>query len=61
MTIVFTGHVEKMEEGSSVDVVQLTIHGEVAVCREKLVVMCNKKDAAMYHPGTTVRVQIHPA
>jgi len=61
MTIVFVGHVEKQEMGSSVDAVQLTINGEVAVCREKLVVMCNKADASMYTPGTVVRVQIHPA
>lgn len=61
MTIVFIGHVEKQEMGSNVDVVQLTIHGEVAVCREKIVVMCNKVDARMYTPGTTVRIQIHPA
>ena len=61
MTIVFVGHVEKQELGSAVDVVQLTIVGEIAVCREKLVVMCNKSDAHMYTPGRIVRIQIHPA
>jgi len=61
MTIRFIGHVEKQEIGTSVDAVQLTISGEVAVCREKIVVMCNKADAVMYTPGTLVQIQIHPA
>lgn len=58
MTIVFQGHVEKLE--LSTGKVRATVRGAMHRIDAPLVVEMTKEEAAMYQPGTPVQIQIHP-
>ncbi len=58
MTIIFQGHVEKLELGTAHT--KVTIRPAMQRMNEPLVVEMSKDESAQYHPGTPVQIQIHP-
>ena len=58
MTIVFQGHVEKLEMSSAK--VKVTIRGAMHRMDQVMVVEMSREEANAYMPGTPVQIQVHP-
>jgi hypothetical protein len=59
MTIIFKGHVERLERGGPLHS-KVTVRGEIERISESLTINLSAVEAAYYQPGTPVQIQIHP-
>lgn len=60
MTIIFQGHVEKLELGHK-DGIKVTVRCDSNRMDQPIVVEASKAEADIYKPGTPLKIQIHPA